>query len=167
MVKSDCAYIPIGLNAKEGYAAVDLSDSWVEKYRWYIGGDIAKERIKSKIDGKVTKMHHLIVGNPPTGMVVDHIDRDIFNNKRSNLRFVTHQGNQVNKGLSKSNTTGYKGVSYSKSRNKWRAAIEVKGVVHQGGTFDSPHKAALAYNNLATLHHGDIAFLNVIDLLES
>lgn len=130
IVEGNIAKIPIGLNAKEGYAIVDGEFAWLDKYNWYIGGNIKSERIKSRDNGKIIKLHHMIVGKAPKGFVVDHKDRDIFNNRKNNLRFVTKQINMINKKLSKANSTGYKGVSYSKERNNYRASLEVKGKVY-------------------------------------
>jgi hypothetical protein len=58
---------------------------------------------------------------------IDHKDGDILNNKIENLRECTLNQNQWNMKLKPSNTSGTKGVSWDKSRNKWIAAIKVNG----------------------------------------
>ena len=60
-----------------------------------------------------------------TKIVVDHIDKNTFNNKLSNLRITDNTNNVRNASLSKNNTSGIIGVNFRKDRNKWRAFIMV------------------------------------------
>jgi len=55
--------------------------------------------------------------------VVDHINRDIFDNRKTNLRVCTARENTLNGKVPKNNTSGVIGVSFSKSKNKWKAFI--------------------------------------------
>jgi hypothetical protein len=48
--------------------------------------------------------------------------------------------------LQSNNTSGFRGVSYIKGREKWRAKIVIKGKERHLGYFDSAIKAALAYD---------------------
>lgn len=53
-------------------------------------------------DSKHGWLHRLVVGLPPfrqsrAEMCCDHIDRDRLNNKRDNLRIVTHAENMRNR----------------------------------------------------------------------
>ena len=69
-------------------------------------------------------MHRFVLGMPKTG-VVDHINRNKLDNRRSNLRLVGTSQNMHNTGLWATNTSGHKGVSWNRSRNRWRAYIGV------------------------------------------
>lgn len=55
----------------------------------------------------------------------DHIDRNEFNNLESNLRLATYTDNARNSSISKSNTSGFIGVSWIPKSQKWRASIMV------------------------------------------
>lgn len=55
---------------------------------------------------------------------IDHIDGDGTNNKWLNLRQVTTAENGKNKCLLNTNTSGYMGVNWDKSRGKWCAYIK-------------------------------------------
>lgn len=59
-------------------------------------------------------------------------------------------------------TSEYRGVSYSKSDKKWRAAIQVSGQSINLGHFKSEAQAALAYNEAAKRHFGANAYQNVV-----
>ncbi len=65
--------------------------------------------------------------NPPTGMVVDHINHNQFDNRKSNLRICTVQQNQFNRFAN--------GVSYRKDRKKWAVNIAKDGKDYHLGNF--------------------------------
>lgn len=59
--------------------------------------------------------------------MVDHKDRNKLNNKPSNLREIDKRGNSLNSKIRSDNTSGVKGVSFSKSNSKWFSYHWVKG----------------------------------------
>ena len=67
------------------------------------------------------------IANPYNKPIVDHINNNKLDNNIRNLRFVTHQENNMNRKLSSKNTSNFKGVSFSKQRNKWCAQIKING----------------------------------------
>ena len=111
---------------------------------------------------KQVLLHRFLVRAQPFELI-DHVDRDPFNNRQRNLRRCNRQQNGANVGLSRANTTGYKGVSF-KYPGKWSARIKVNYRKYHIGYFDSPEKAALAYNQIAQKVFGVFAGLNKIKL---
>ncbi len=77
------------------------------------------------------QIHRLVattfVENPDGKKCVDHMDNNRLNNNVANLRFATIKENNQNASISKTNTSGYKGVSFHKKHNKWRAQIQIDG----------------------------------------
>ena len=120
VIHDDYAEI-ILLNIKSeeiGRALIDLEDiDKVKKYRWCLHNGYAK-------NNDIGVLHRFII-SCPEGMEVDHINRNRLDNRKSNLRVVTHQQNNMNKGVTKSNTSGYPGVYWYKNRNKWQVGIKV------------------------------------------
>lgn len=57
------------------------------------------------------QLHRLIM-DTPNGLVVDHINRNTLDNRKSNLRNVSNSENIKNSSLRKDNRSGRKGVSY-------------------------------------------------------
>ena len=55
----------------------------------------------------------------------DHINRNPLDNRKNNFRQATHQENIRNSSRPKNNTSGFIGVSWSKSHRKWRAYIKI------------------------------------------
>lgn len=90
----------------------------------------------------------------------DHRDRDQLNNQRDNLRPCTRTQNLMNRGLLTSNTTGYKGVSFTSREGKYRAYINYEQKQKHLGYFDCPIEAAKAYNRAAKRFYGEFARLN-------
>ena len=80
---------------------------------------------------KMITVHRLVAStflpNPEIKKSVDHINNDIKNYKLTNLRWATLSQNQQNQKKSIKNTSGFKGVSFVKKTNKWRADITING----------------------------------------
>lgn len=105
-------------------------------------------------------MHRYILGlTEKSSAVVDHIDGDGLNNRRSNLRVCTMAGNTRNRGLT-SGRGGYKGVSKVTGYDKFTAKI---GDDHAYlGSYASAVEAALVYNDEALRRWGEFARPNAI-----
>ena len=96
--------------------------------KWQIVNGYARRHLSVK-DGKrvYLYMHHEILGFvPKKGLVIDHINRNRLDNRKSNLRVVTHSKNSINI----SNGVRKRGVTfYHKNRsNPWRARIGQRNI---------------------------------------
>lgn len=77
--------------------------------------------------------------------VIDHIDQNRRNNSVANLRAATHAQNSKNQKLRVTNKSGYKGVSWKTSANKFQATIGHQGRNIHLGYFNTPEIAHVAY----------------------
>lgn len=120
-----------------------------------------KSTIQVRLNRKLYKAHRIIwvlmFGEIPSGMCIDHVDGDPFNNKASNLRLATCAQNAMNRGPQKNNTSGYKGVMFFKRDKKWHAQITVGGKKKHLGYFDTPQLASEAYTNAEKTLFGSFA----------
>ena len=144
-------------------------NSWTGLFRWKVNrtngarvGDLAGCKDKSRgyikfclvIDGirKTYLGHRLawfyVYGIWPKGLI-DHKDTANDHNWINNLREATSQQNNRNKGVTKSNSTGFKGVNPGKN-GKFRSYICL-------GTFDTKEEAHEAYKQAALKLHGEFA----------
>lgn len=89
--------------------------------------------------------------------VIDHINGDGLDNRLANLREATRSQNQQNQGISRSNTSGFKGVSFSRQLGKFTARIRVGTKSKHLGCFLNACDAANAYQQAALKHHGEFA----------
>lgn len=122
----------------------------------------ATGRIVIGIAGEQILAHHaawaLTYGYWPTE--IDHEDRDPSHNWLTNLREASHADNAKNKGLSKRNSSGFKGVSFCKKTNRYVAYIGSDHSKKRIGAFTSPQQAAAAYDQQALQLHGQYAVTN-------
>jgi hypothetical protein len=126
-----------------GVALVDDADhALVSRWKWRLAPNGYARR--STYRGCML-MHRLVYGDVPAGLEVDHINRNKLDNRRANLRAVTHNVNQRNAPGGRNNTSGYKGVSYDKARGKWRAATKHNGRHILIGRYSTPQEASAAY----------------------
>jgi hypothetical protein len=95
---------------------------------------------------------------------VDHKNRNKLDNRKENLRICTQMENIKNRGISKNNTSGFKGVSFCKDIKKWGAFIMCDYIPIFIGTFSTKEEAALAYNEKAKELHGEFAVLNEVTI---
>lgn len=92
--------------------------------------------------------------------LIDHINGNKSDNRITNLRPATLTENNRHQGLKKSNTSGFKGVCFSKQKGKWLAQIRTDEGRESIGFFSSKIDAARAYDKAAINYHGAFAKTN-------
>jgi|SRR5690606_5502844 len=108
------------------------------------------------------KMHRYIL-NAPTGLLVDHINRDTIDNRRCNLRLVTISQNMMNT-AKKVGSSQYKGVYLNKKSGKYVARIKLNKRVYCLGSFNNEEEAGRAYDIKAVELFAEYANLNFPEL---
>jgi hypothetical protein len=147
------------------YALVDDEDyERAKQYKWHCckGGNIYYAARNMRILMYIQKkqyLHHFVM-QPEKGYIIDHIDGDGLNNTRANLRQATASQNRQNRGKQGNNTSGFKGVSWDNSRNKWQVHISVKGKSTYIGRYETKEMAAIAYDEAARKYHNEFAKTN-------
>ena len=106
---------------------------------------------------------HRLIENAPKGKLTDHINHNGLDNRRNNLRIVTTQHNNANQALSNTSKSGYKGVSWHKGAQRWRAYIRYDYKQRHIGHFTDKDEAARAYDAKAKELFGEYAYLNFPD----
>lgn len=108
----------------------------------------------ARINYSFVYLHRLIM-QPAAGFVVDHINGNKLDNRRSNLRVCRQQMNIANKRMSKNNTSGFKGVRVEGA--KFRAYIKVNRKQINLGIYNTAISASKAYERAARKYFGEFA----------
>ena len=120
----------------------DLADyDLIKKYCWCIdnGGYVVA---KESLTNKTVKLHRLVMGCVgDSATIIDHVDRNKNNNRKSNLRMCTQTENTRNKSIFKNNKSGVTGVFFRKQINKWVAQIQVSGRHIYLGAYEDKEEA--------------------------
>lgn len=103
-------------------------------------------------------LHRFIMGVTDPEIHVDHEDHNGLNCQRHNLRKCVRGENDGNRRKTRGSSQ-YKGVSWSKSKGRWRACITIERTVHLG-YFTDEVQAALAYDAAARTRFGVFAKCN-------
>lgn len=89
---------------------------------------------------------------------LDHINFNTKDNRIENLREATKSENQWNIGITKQNTSGFKGVSYDKRRGTWNSAVTIKSKKKYLGAYKTPEEAGEVYIKHIKEHHSEFIF---------
>lgn len=144
-------------------ALVDPEDAeLVSRYRWNAHFRPWTTYAATVRDRKTLFMHRLIAV-PGNGQVVDHINHDGLDNRRSNLRLCSNVENMRNRaGAPSLNLSGFLGVE-TREGGRFRACLWKNGKRLIVGSFGTPEEAARARDEAAKVHFGEFAALNFPD----
>src|ERR1700734_385922 len=135
------------------FALVDAEEySKIAPYRWRL--DDAGYVVRSaSLEGKShrVRLHRELLSLPHAAgrraqgrIEGDHENRNKLDNRRSNLRVVTHAQNLENTPRRRGSRSEHRGVGLKKATGKWVAYCKVNGHMHWLGSFDDEQEAAVA-----------------------
>jgi hypothetical protein len=119
---------------------------WASRNRWNIdpsGGYVFRKPRTPGDWQRRTKvyLHRQILGlRPGDGLIGDHIDRNKLDCRRANLRILDRQTNPQNTSARHGCSSRYRGVDWSKQKQKWRVRVRKSHV----GFFDDEDAAGRA-----------------------
>ena len=156
----------------DGYDNYEVSS--IGRVRNNVTGRILKSRVNTKgyvdiglsKDGQHKKheIHRLVARafcrNDDEKKQVDHIDHNPLNNHYSNLRWTTGSENARNKQLTSNNTSGFKGVCFDNTHNRWRAKYSINYQKKHIGYYRTKEEAGKAYDRAVLEVDPEHAVLN-------
>jgi hypothetical protein len=95
----------------------------------------------------------MVTGIDPLENTIDHKNLNKKDNRFINLRLATQNNQQHNRKKFKTNTSGYKGVSWCKRTQKWQTSIMVNNKRKHLGYYISPIRAFAVYRQAAKELH--------------
>lgn len=140
-------------------AIIDVKDiKHAINKNWYakVAGNTVYAKTTAYINGKRADLSlHREIMSAPEGLEVDHKNGDGLDNRRSNLRLVTHQQNMHNMRINKNNKSGHKGIFFCNRENKWIAKIKVNSKTINLGYFSNIDDAITVRINAVSKYHGE------------
>lgn len=137
------------------FAMVDDDDfEWLRHFKWCVCKPKKDSNIfyaGRRINGNVVRLHSVIM-NTPKGMMVDHINHDGLDCRKSNLRIATPSQNAMNK----RNISGAY-LHRRKSGNYWSSYIQVNYQNIYLGFYKSRDEAVSAYRDARIKYFGEFA----------
>lgn len=124
---------------------------WNDHKGYAYGGNINSNHLQ---------MSRLIMGVTDSNLEVDHINHDTRDNRKCNLRIVTHQQNLFNNKLRKDNTSGVTGVCYLSGINKYMASITYNNKTINLGCYDCFEDAVSKRKYAENKYFGEYSYDN-------
>jgi hypothetical protein len=132
---------------------------WNTRYAGKVAGGLKPDGYWAIcIDYVRYKAHRLVYawhnGAYPSQLEIDHINGVPSDNRIENLRLATRTENVANSTKPYTNTSGFKGVFWSKRGKKFTAQIRINGKRTHLGYFQSAEEAASVYARASLIHRG-------------
>lgn len=126
----------------KGYEAIVDDDMYeiINRFGWCVSERKNTAYAVKRLGGnKIDSMHWHIVGKPIKGYDVDHINGNGLDNRRENLRIITHRQNGNNTDITSSVCPGVR------KKGKFEANIRIEGRPTYLGRYDTEIEAFAAY----------------------
>lgn len=150
----------IGYTSKGEEFYFDLEDyEKIKDYCWFIDshGYVAANAVKD--NKRITILFHCLVMN---NKYIDHKKHTIQDNRKNNLRIVTHSQNSMNRSIKSNNTSGITGVSWDKKSNKWHSRIGINNKEISLGFYVNINDAVKARKEAEEKYFGEYSYDNSV-----
>ena len=124
-------YIKTTLEDKEIKVLIDKEDvfkinfvKWFAEYDNKLKGYYIRAYERGKSKNRKNLFLHRYIMDCPDDMVIDHINHDTLDNRKENLRIVSHTENMQNLSLYSTNKSGYKNIYFAKDKKLWICKIQ-------------------------------------------
>ena len=149
----------IGYTSKGEEFYFDLEDyDLIKDYCWHITKDGYVVRTGEK------SMHSLVMN--VDDKKIDHKQHKKNDNRKSQLRICSTQENNMNKTISKNNTSSVTGVYWNKKYNKWWSSIKVNNKSIYLGSFTNFDDAVKARKQAEEKYFGEFSYDNSMNNIE-
>ena len=132
--------IKINLANNKGTVLVDDDDRWALDYSWHVHVAGTKTYARTWIDGRREYLHRMILDAP----LIDHINGDGLDNRKSNLRSADRSLNALNSAVRSDNSSGEKNICWHAKAQKYVVEFQRRGERHYVGLYETFDDAILA-----------------------
>jgi hypothetical protein len=144
------------LPISKGYVAlVDDEDfERLSQFRWFV-----TKRHGTIYASTTIMLHKMVLRSFSSEPLIDHKNHNGLDCQKENLRTASHSLNGANRRKTKG-TSRFKGVSWDKRKQLWRAQIGKNYKTTFLGWFKNETDAAKAYDTAAVAFFGEFALIN-------
>ena len=143
------------------YALIDNDMfGYLNQWKWYAHKSGFTYYAERHEENRKTIIMHRVIMKAKKGQISDHRNCDGLDNRRKNLRFATRSQNGQNQRINIKGSSKYKGVSWHKRDQIWRAKIKLHGRFIHLGNYHNETVAACVYDQMAIKLFGEFARLN-------
>lgn len=108
---------------------------------YYVKACVYLGKINGKYKYKNIPLHNIVM-NRQDGEVVDHLNHNTLDNRKENLMIRTQHINLYNrKSANSNNKSGYRNVTWDKSKQKWIVQLQINCKNKCLGAFEDVHEA--------------------------
>lgn len=144
----------------------DLEDyDRIKDYCWWINDN--GYVVATVHNSKNIRMHRLLMDESNPKNIIDHINHNTTDNRKSNLRHVTKSENCMNQIVRSNNTSGVTGVHFDKTRNKWLASIMVDYKDISLGRYDTFEEAVNVRKEAEDRYFGEYSYGNSMKIVSN
>lgn len=155
IIIGDIAKIKVYQKGMEYHIVIDKEDvPKIKDKPFHLCKKYARTKILKNGVAKGVYIQNLILKHKP-GFIIDHIDRNPLNNKKSNLRYASFQQNTWNRRTQQKTLTNNTGVT--KNYGKFVAKIGYMGKRIHLGSFDTLGEAVVARKAAEQEYFGQFA----------
>lgn len=137
---------------------IELDYRWCARYHKHVNNYYVQS--SQYINGKhvVICLHQYILNHFDDLNIIDHKNQNPLDNRKANLRILTHQNNQRNrKAKNSNNKSGYRNVFWNNGLKKWQLSLCSNYKIIVTEYFDDIDEAGKAAEEARKKYFGDFA----------
>lgn len=143
---------------KESFYIDNKDYNIIKNYKWYTTKNRKSKRVLTHFNNTNILLSRFILGINKHDKIIDHIDNNGLNNRRSNLRICNNSQNLHNISIPNiNNSTGTRGIDYHKNTKKYRVRIKLNYKSYLIGYYKNKKDAILARLKSEKKYYGEFA----------
>lgn len=152
----------VGYTVKNEPFYVDIEDvDKIKEYCWFFNHGYV---VANKANGTGFIRLHRFVLDAPDDCVVDHVNHQIEDCRKSNLRLASFSENNMNHTIRTDNKSGYTGIYWHKAAQKWVAEIRKNNQKVYLGSYNNLEDAITARKQAEDQYFNKFSYGNSMEV---
>ena len=148
----------IGYTLKGEEFYFDLEDYDKIKDYYWLKTEYGYIHSTNRKDKQYVFLHRLVMNINDPEIICDHINCNKIDNRKNNLRIATRSGNATNRPPYEKSVSGYSGVTFDKTKNKWLVRIYINHKQVNLGCYDNLDEAIAKPLKAEEKYYGEFSY---------